>query len=302
MYLYCFIAVNLKNKLICTVNCFSVLIALFRGAFRIFVSAFQQITDTAIILGTSLSHDIVELIYILSLSFLCTFQISFYGKIFVWNFLSWKIFTIHCTSPPNAVLWKLGPAAEHPLPSQRLKIIYSPKDSLWFKPVHCHEGTLTFPQEQPQIHFHIPSPCSENCQDLCAVTLNRRQRFYTNFMLKSEPWYPLGYLLYLLLLSLEATASPVLAPRTGGVTKWCSLQMGTASHVYTAKPASREHDSVCPSSLSLCIFGKVLLIWEKKPSAPSIIQTSRLSKYERQYWEPVLNHWIHIWSANTHVA
>lgn len=168
--------------------------------------------------------------------------------------------------------------------------------------VHCHEETLTLPQEQPRIHFHTSSPCSGNYQDLCAVTEQEAKRFCTNLMLKCEPWYPLGYLIHSLLLSQEATLCPVLAHWTTGITKSWSLQMGTASHANTAKPESREHNSISPRPLSLCTCVKVLFIREEKLLAWSKIWISRLSKYERQYWEPVLNHLMNIWSANTHVV
>lgn len=150
--------------------------------------------------------------------------------------------------------------------------------------VHCHEETLTLPQEQPQIPFHRSSPCSENCQDLCAVTLSRRQR-------DSVP--TLCYKMWTLIPSgiphpppAARPGSPVLAHWTAGITKPWSLQTGTAFHGYTAKAASREHSSTSPSPLSICIFGKVLFIREETPLAWSKIQVSRLSKYDSNTESP----------------
>lgn len=125
---------------------------------------------------------------------------------------------------------------------------------------------------------------------------------------KSKARYPLGCLVLLLLFNLEATLCPPLAPRTGGVSKWCPLQMGTqlptSSHIYPAKPASSTDKAGLhfpQSSLTLHIWQNIAYL-AKKTLAWSIMQIPRLSKYERQYWEPVLKHWVHIWSAYAHMA
>ena len=81
---------------------------------------------------------------------------------------------------------------------------------------------------------------------------------------KSEAQYRLGCLVLLLLFSLEATLCPPLAPRTGAISKWCPLQMGTqlltSSPIYPAKPASSTEEAGLhfpQSSLTLHIWQNI---------------------------------------------
>jgi len=64
-----------------------------------------------------------------------------------------------------------------------------------------------------------------------------------------------------------------LAPKTGGVSKWCPLQMGTqlptSSHVYPAKPASSTKQAGLhfPQSALTVYLAKYCLFGKKKPLA-----------------------------------
>lgn len=114
------------------------------------------------------------------------------------------------------------------------------------------------------------------------------ERLCTNSTFKSKAQHSVGCLV-LLLFRLEATFCPSLAPKTGAISKWCPLQMGTqlptSFHIYPAKPASSTDVGLHfpRSSITLHIWQNIAYLAKKALSIVNNVNTKVI-----KVWKAIL--------------